>query len=163
VSSSDVTAWPSERLALIGDDNARQFMSTGGLTADGVVVTDLFNPALDYDHTDGRVLLHLGTFDDDFGFYLDPSSGQVYFGMVGQDDPAPVNQTMPLFAESAALVAESFPFYADGAEPEECMMAAQRLAEALEEIDPTSQLNPDGFWNSFVHDVSIGDYYDGSL
>ncbi|MFR9800185.1 hypothetical protein ACL02U_30460 [Streptomyces sp. MS06] len=41
--------------------------------------------------------------------------------------------------------------------------AARDLRDGLEGVDPMCVVPADSFWRSIIHDVSIGDYHEGSL
>ena len=73
------------------------------------------------------------------------------------DDRALVNTRFDLFTRSVEAVLGRFPFYADGAPPDEIDRAADEVAAALTAIDPPAMAEV-SFWYELVSDVRSGDY-----
>ena len=89
-----------------------------------------------------------------------------------------VNTTLAQFNESVRTVIDRFPFdrdVASTAHPHDTSArwysratgqrsdvqwghVGEELRELLRRIDPESVAHPDGYWNSFVNDVQMGDY-----
>ena len=73
------------------------------------------------------------------------------------DDRELINTGLDLFTRSVEAVLVRFPFYADGASPEEIDRVADDIEAALTAIDPPAMAEV-GFWYEFVSDVRSGDY-----
>jgi hypothetical protein len=88
---------------------------------------------------------------------VDPLNGEVLQVFDGAD-PRPVNSTIGQFVESVRAVIGMFPFYETSDSGLDTGQAvADRIAEAIRRVD-SAAMEPDTFWETFVHDVAIGDY-----
>jgi hypothetical protein len=89
---------------------------------------------------------------------LDPSSGEVVeVPRTSGAGPAPVNSSLGQFTESVRAVLARFPFYVADSELEEREAVAEELTATLTSIDSRA-FSPDGFWETFIDDLTIGDY-----
>jgi hypothetical protein len=70
---------------------------------------------------------------------------------------SPVNADLDRFDESVAAVRVLFPFYSDDSEADEWEAAAEQLRATLLGIDTTAGEH-NGFWETFLDDVAMGDY-----
>lgn len=69
----------------------------------------------------------------------------------------PVNSNLDLFVSCVSATIARFPFYGEGEAGEEAERVADELSDILLGIDPeVSSMN--GFWQTFIDDVAIGDY-----
>jgi hypothetical protein len=160
---TDFIRWTNEQAAAIQDRGARAFLMERGLPGSTIVFElsdDLGHQFIDLG---GRQGVRLGTFDEDLGFYLDCDEGEVCFGAADGAAFAHVNKTLQSFVESILLVENEYPFYRQGDAPEVAAEVGRRLRMDLAAIDESATDGLGSFWRSFVHDVSIGDYYEGSV
>ena len=68
-----------------------------------------------------------------------------------------VNSSLDAFARAVRAVIERFPFYSSESELDEYEEVASELARMIREVDPEGLVG-DGFWETFISDVSMGDY-----
>lgn len=111
----------------------------------------------------GQSLISIGAFDEDFQFFVDIDTGSVFFGLDSDECPVFSNENLTSFVACILWIQEKFPFYFFDDAIEVKRKAGQMVADSIRKIDPMCLEFSDGFWPSFVHDVSIGDYYEGSL
>jgi hypothetical protein len=81
----------------------------------------------------------------------------VHVAEPGAGTTNPVNSHLDLFAGSVRAVIDRFPFYDLDADLEERERIAAELRAVLHSID-SSALDANGFWTTFLDDLTIGDY-----
>jgi hypothetical protein len=90
---------------------------------------------------------------------VDLDSGRVWLAASFRPGaPILVNAGLAAFVRSLVEVAARHPFYPPDRDPEQAERAADELRDLLEDIDPESTKDPDGFWAAFLDDVAVGDY-----
>lgn len=107
---------------------------------------------------DGGVLVAFGSSGFDQLICLDISSGAVV--QVPRTRPESrnaVNASLDLFSACVHAVIGRFPFYGVEAESDDRERIGEELGQVLAAID-RSALEHNGFWETFVDDVVIGDY-----
>jgi hypothetical protein len=146
-----------------GSKEVRTYLGTVGLPAETLLFAADLSGGDPYVTTAGQSLLCIGSFSDDFRFYVDIDTGSVYFGL--DDDPSPsfANSNLTAFVECLLEVDRRYPFYAISDSLDVKRQAGQGILEFIRAEDSMAVDIGDGFWNSFVDDVSVGDYYEGSL
>jgi hypothetical protein len=101
----------------------------------------------------------IGYSREDDEIVADLDSGRVWLAASFRPGaPILVNAHLPAFVQSLVEVAARYPFYPPDRDPEQAQRAADELRTLLEEIDPESTKDPDGFWAAFLDDVAVGDY-----
>jgi hypothetical protein len=90
---------------------------------------------------------------------LGPRTGQIIAVITVPSGPAwLVNSSLDAFIETVQVVIQRFPFYSqDNYESEKCDLVADELAHIIQRADPVA-LVMDGFWQTFVDNVRIGDF-----
>ncbi|MEU9731464.1 SUKH-4 family immunity protein [Streptomyces sp. NPDC048002] len=111
----------------------------------------------------GRTLIRFGTIGRPgplgvgVSVFVDEETGEVVSGME-PDDVAPVNTSPALFTDCVRRLADIFPFYAEGSDPEDWEAGAQKVEEAIREID-SAAYQEGAFWYEFRWDVTMGDFH----
>ncbi|MDI6521793.1 SUKH-4 family immunity protein [Streptomyces coelicoflavus] len=105
-----------------------------------------------------KVLIRFGVFGLSGSVYLDQDSQEVLYGLDPRDVNI-VNTSVSHFTQCAVRLSEMFPFYTEDSEVDEWEAAAQRVEDAIREIDP-SVYREGSFWYEFRWDVTMGDFHD---
>jgi hypothetical protein len=155
--------WDEGRAQVVRNGEVRTYLMSQGLPAETLLFEADPVGAEPFVTASGQHLISIGAFDDDFQFFIDIDTGSVFFGLDADENPAHSNASLTFFVACILLVQESYPFYIFDDTIEVKREAGQVLADSIRKIDPMCLEFSDGFWPSFVHDVSIGDYYEGSL
>ncbi|MFI1652284.1 SUKH-4 family immunity protein [Streptomyces avidinii] len=74
------------------------------------------------------------------------------------ESPLVVNGDLDAFTQSLRALVALSPLYGDTSDLDDAERAEARVRNAIEEIDATSTVEPDGFWSAFLDDVGVGDY-----
>jgi hypothetical protein len=106
--------------------------------------------------SEGLNYLEFGAFASFVNFYVKEATGEVMMGEVGR--MVFVNDSLSKFSESVREMISRFPYIDQDGEYEEWETAALELEGVLRSIDPRA-VTEGAFWEEFVADVSIGDYY----
>ena len=112
----------------------------------------------------GRALLRFGTIGSPgpigaaVSVFVDEESGEVVSGF-GPDDVTPVNTTLGLFTDCVSRLAEIFPYSAEDSDYEEWKAGAERVQEAICEIDAAAY-QEGAYWYEFRWDVSMGEFHE---
>jgi hypothetical protein len=94
----------------------------------------------------GRICVHAGTF------------AVVHVAEPDATTTNPVNGDLDLFTESIRAMIDRFPFHDEDAELEDRERVAAELRAVLHAIDGSAVEAANGFWTTFLDDVTIGDY-----
>lgn len=111
----------------------------------------------------GRSLLRFGTIGSPgpvgvaVSVFVDEETGEVVSG-IEPGDVTPVNTSLRLFVDCAVRLAEMFPYYSEDSEYEDWEAGAQRVQEAVCEID-ASAYQEGAYWYEFRWDVSRGEFH----
>jgi hypothetical protein len=159
----ETVRWTDSRALAVVNDQARAYLVDRGIPSETLLFVACAAGAEPYVTGSGQKLLYIGDFDEDFRFFVDVNTGSIYFGLDGDESPAFSNVSLAAFVACILWVEDKFPFYAFGDSIEMKRAAGQMAANSLRDIDPIALDVEGGFWSSFVHDVAIGDYYEGSL
>ncbi|MGR6970884.1 SUKH-4 family immunity protein [Streptomyces cynarae] len=152
-----------DRIAAIRNGRAKDVLIEQGLPQSTLLFTAVEESADGFMTGDGREVIQIGYFDEDLCFYLDVDRGQVLFGLEGDEDPAFVNEALDGFVSCLREFDSKYPFYSASDIGEVKQAAGRDLKAGLEVVDPVCAASADSFWSSIIHDVSIGDYHEGSL
>jgi hypothetical protein len=155
--------WDEGRARVVRNSEVRAYLMSQGLPAETLLFEADLVGAEPFVTASGQNLISIGAFDDDFQFFVDIDTGSVFFGLEADENPAHSNANLAFFVACILSVQERYPFYGFDDTIEVKREAGHSLADSIRKIDPMCLEFSDGFWLSFVHDVSIGDYYDGSL
>jgi hypothetical protein len=155
--------WDEDRAREVANVEARAYLMNQGLPVETLLFEADPVGSESFVTGSGQSLISIGAFDDDFHFFVDMDTGSVFFGLDSDESPAFSNKDLASFVACILWVQEKYPFYVFDDALEEKRKAGQVLADSIRMIDPICLDFSDGFWPSFVHDVSIGDYYEGSL
>ncbi|GIG59628.1 hypothetical protein Lfu02_40000 [Longispora fulva] len=153
--------WPTFRLTVF-DTVPTTVPATLPLFTTGVA-HDMFDTV--YQVTDraavkvvsGRPLVHFGNTGSAL-MCLDIESGHVVeVGSGGGGPVRLVNSSIGQFNASVQLVVERFPYYEADSELETREAIGEALRAQLMQVD-SSSMSEDGFWETFVDDLIVGDY-----
>lgn len=158
-----VVHWDRDCVAAIRNGRARDVLIEQGLPQSSLLFTAVEEPSGSFTTDAGSEVIQIGYFDDDFCFYIDVDRGQVLFGLEGDEEPAFANETLDGFVSCLREFDARYPFYSAGDIGEVKQVAGRDLRAGLEVIDPMCVASAENFWSSIIHDVSIGDYHEGSL
>lgn len=159
----NVIRWDADRAGVVFHVRAKRFLMDQGLPKSAILFEADREPADVFTTDAGKNIVRVGSFEDDFSFFVDVDSGQVVFGMDRDPEPTPANSSLIAFAACLRWVDDEFPFYSLEDDSSVKIAMGRRALEFLRSTDPDCVNSADGFWASFVHDVEIGDYYAGSL
>jgi hypothetical protein len=159
----ETVRWAGDRALAVADSQARAYLSGHGLPSETLLFEAETAEAEVYATSSGKRLLRIGNFDEEFRFFVDVDKGAVYFGLDEDESPSFSNVSLAAFVACVAWVEGKFPFYSFGDSMEVKRAAGRMAADSLRDIDPVALDTEGGFWSSFVHDVAIGDYYEGAL
>ncbi|MEU9702616.1 SUKH-4 family immunity protein [Streptomyces sp. NPDC047981] len=159
----DVIRWSAERADAVPDVRAKRFLMDHGLP-DGSLLFEADHEESSAFATDsGAEVMSIGSFDEDFNFFVDINSGEVLFGLDQDTAPSFTNSSLADFVKCLRWVDDEFPFYSSEDDSAVKSAAGSRALEFFRSVDPECVSTADAFWASFVHDVGIGDYYAGAL
>lgn len=163
MSVGDVIRWDPDRARVISEPRARQYLTDTGIPVSTILFEAERLTSRTFAANTGQNFVRIGSFDDDFHFFLGVDSGSVYFGVDEDEEPAFGNSRLSDFVECILWVEREFPFYSIDDETSKKREAGLRVSDFLRSTDPICLDMQGGFWMQFVHDVEIGDYYEGSL
>ncbi|MET7567293.1 SUKH-4 family immunity protein [Streptomyces sp. NPDC005492] len=155
--------WDEDRAQAVTNSEVRSYLMNQGLPVETLLFEADLAGAEPFVTNSGQSLILIGAFDEDFHFFVDIDTGSVFFGLDSDENPVFSNEGLGSFSACILRVQERYPFYYFDDTLEVKRQAGQALADSIRRIDPVCLDFPDGFWPSFIHDVSIGDYYEGSL
>lgn len=158
-----VVHWDRDCVASVRNGRAKDVLIEQGLPRSTLLFTAVEEPSGGFATDAGSEVIQIGYFDDDFCFYVDVDRGQVLFGLEGDEDPSFVNETLDGFVSCLSEFDSKYPFCSAGDIGEVKQAAGRDLRAGLEVVDPMCVASADHFWSTIIHDVSIGDYHEGSL
>lgn len=159
----DTVRWSEGRADTVSDFRARKFLVDHGLPEASLLFeADQGEPGI-FATDAGEEVLIIGSFDEDFYFFVNIRSGEVLFGLEQDPEPSFANSSLADFVECLRWVDREFPFYSFEDDSAVKATAGDRVLGFLHSVDPECVSAADGFWMSFVQDVGIGDYYEGAL
>lgn len=155
--------WSEGRTGAVSDSRARNFLVDHGLPEDSLLFEADREGAGVFTTDAGQEVLRIGSFDEDFRFFVDIRSGEVLFGL--EQDPAPsfANASLAVFVECLRWIDRELPCYSLEDDSAVKAAAGERVLGFLRSVDPEAVGAADGFWTSFAQDVGIGDYHEGAL
>ncbi|ORT54063.1 SUKH-4 family immunity protein [Streptomyces sp. CB03238] len=159
---NDIVRWRADRAGVVSDVPARRFLLDHGLPESTILFEADREPSEVFSTEIGDEILRIGSFDDDFDFFLDVGTGEVLFGTDRDPEPVFANTSLSAFVACVRWVDAEFPFYSSSDDTQVKWAAGQQAREVLRSVDLACIEAPEGFWTSFAHDVAIGDYYEGS-
>ncbi|MCX5122907.1 SUKH-4 family immunity protein [Streptomyces sp. NBC_00347] len=111
----------------------------------------------DFEYVMNGVVLGHSREDDEI--CLDLDTGRILLmASWHPESPLVVNTDLEAFAKSLQTLLALSPLYGDTADLDDAERAEARVRNAIEEIDATSTIDPNGFWSAFLDDVGVGDY-----
>jgi hypothetical protein len=151
-----VVTYPPDQVAAVRDPQARRILIERGLPEASITT---FRPRQTLSEIDGSTVLVIGDHRDDVAQYcLDVISGEVLLANGYDQELSHVNANLAAFVDSLELVQNAYPFADDDADIATTRAAAAGLREQLAGVDPSAVSDPDGYWQTFIDDVAIGDY-----
>jgi hypothetical protein len=114
------------------------------------------SPVLTLVTVDGRAFLRFGT---ELGLPVCADVGTGTIVTISRADPAVgfVNSSLRSFIETARAVTARFPFYGEDDPDEQSFQAADDVADLIRSIEDRA-LERDGFWETLVEDIRMGDF-----
>lgn len=158
----DTVRWRSRDTSDVPSATARTYLEEVGVPRETLLFEASLSLGAKFTTVSGQRFKRIGEFDETFQFLLDVDNGDVYFGLMPDEAPVYVNSSLERFSRCLAWVDQSSPFYMPSDSFETKEGAGSRVAEFIQSVDSACLDYADGFWNSFIHDVSIGDYCEGA-